>query len=100
MTAMAGTNTRGQAALEVPASVAAGAPIDIGRYERFTVYITGAFVATIDIQVSADDTNWITAATVTAASATAIALDANYVRTKTTVYTSGAPAGYVIGSRS
>lgn len=85
--------------LAVPTSVTAGDALEVGRFDRFTVYITAtAVTATIDIQVSHNGSSWITVATVTAASATVVDLDANYVRTNVTAYTSStALAGRVVG---
>lgn len=101
MTAMAGTNSRGQDTLLVPASVSAGAGIDVGRYTRVNVYLKGTFTATVDIQLSDEDVDasYRTVATLSAAGLSVIAADGNFLRAKTTAYTSGTPTAVVIGSR-
>lgn len=101
MTAMAGSNLRGQDTLLVPASVAAGVGIDVGRYTRVNVYLKGTFSATVDIQISDEDVDasYRTVATVTAVGLTVIDADGNFLRAKTTAFTSGVPTAVVIGSR-
>lgn len=82
----------------VPASVTAGAACDVSDLERKCVYLTGTFTATVQIQISADNTNWVNeGAALTTAGTLEITKPARYLRANTTAYTSGTPAAVLVG---
>lgn len=85
----------------VPGSVAAGAACDVSDLERKCVYVSGTFTATVQIQLSADGTNWVNEGTaLTTAGNLEITKPARYIRANTTAYTSGTPAALVVGVHS
>lgn len=82
----------------VPASVTAGAMCDVSDLERKCVYLTGTFVATVQIEISSDGTNWVNeGAALTTAGTLEITKPARYLRANTTAFTSGTPAAQVVG---
>lgn len=83
--------------LSVPVSVAAGAAIDLSKYDRKTVYVDGTFVATVQIQISPDadpaSTRWFNegAAITTTGATLEITKPCKRMRANTTAFTSGTP---------
>lgn len=83
--------------LAVPTSVAAGPAVALRPDESATVYLTGTFTATVQMQVSLDGTNWLNdGSALTAAGTLLISKAANYVRANVTAYTSGTPVGKLL----
>lgn len=78
--------------LAVQLAVAAGAPFDVSRLGALTLQTTGTFVATMQLQVSHDGTNFETlGADITAPEVREIAGTWRSVRINTSVFTSGTP---------
>lgn len=93
----------------VPASVAAGAAVYCGDMDisKMTVWLSLNTGATVQLQMSADGTNWASVGAVFTSTSgvvnpftdgTAKITGANWVRANTTAYTSGAPVARVVGS--
>jgi hypothetical protein len=84
--------------IAVPRSVTAGVACDASDMDRKCVYVSGSFTATVQIQLSADGTNWFDEGTaLTAAGSLEITKPARYIRANTTAYTSGTPLATVVG---
>ncbi len=83
----------------VPTSVAAGAGSQVTEYgERITVFLTGTFVATVQFQISADDTTYFDeGSALTAPGVVEITKPCKFVRANVTAYTSGTPLAEVVG---
>jgi hypothetical protein len=99
MAKLEGSFYRASSAIAVPASVAAGAAIDVGGFPSCAVQIVGSFTATYDVQASLDGSNFVTVATITAAAIVSVPLPAVAVRINCTAYTSGTPTGVVVSAR-
>jgi len=99
-------SVRVAAILAVPEAVAEGASQDISEYETFTIYVSGTFVATIDLEVSPDprdiedaSSEWIAVETGLAPGQFVVPDHAMKVRANTTAYTSGTPIVKIVGQR-
>ena len=82
--------------LQVMASVAAGAAIDVSQIYEFDgwVTITGAFVATLQVQLSNDGVTWAQdGANISAPIVQKVSGRAKFLRINTSAFTSGTPAG-------
>lgn len=88
-------NGRAEAALEVPASVAAGAALDVsklrGPYEvEFSD--VGTSTHAIEVSYAASGSNWVEVASVTASAVVRFDLSPRRIRTRTSAHTSGTPS--------
>jgi hypothetical protein len=82
------------------AAVANGSAVDTATMYDQSVYvtITGTFVATLQVQVSMDGTNWVqSGSNITTTGCTAFTVRARYHRLACTAYTSGTAVGSLIG---
>lgn len=76
----------------VPLSVAESAAIDVTNVTRMGIYVTGTFVATLQLQVSADGVAWFDEGSpLTAPGKFVIDFPRKEVRVDVTSYTSGTP---------
>ncbi len=84
--------------LDVPASATQGVPQNVDDYEKMGIYITGTFVATIQLQVSGDGVTFHNEGSpLTAPGKVEITIPCLEVRADVTAFTSGAPAGKIAG---
>lgn len=84
--------------LNVPASTAASDTLTKTPDAPCSVYVTGTFVATLQLQVSLDGTNWLdNGSAITAPGVLTASVNAPYVRVDVT-YTSGTPVGVALVS--
>jgi hypothetical protein len=89
--------SRATEALDIPASTAQGAAQTVGEWSSFTLFVTGTFVASIQLQISADGTNWADeGAAITAPGNVQITKECMFIRANVT-HTSGTPAGLIVG---
>jgi len=80
--------------LNVPASVANSDVITKSPSDALSVYVTGTFVATLQLQVSLDGVNWLDdGASITTPGVLTASVNAPQARVAVTSYTSGTPAG-------
>lgn len=85
----------------VAKSVTAGASCDVSDLDRKCVYVSGTFTATVQIQLSADGSNWVNEGTALSAAGTLeITKPARYLRANTAAYTSGTPVAQIVGVAS
>ncbi len=74
------------------------AGIVVNDLETAAIWIVGTFVATAQVQISPDGTNWVDeGAALTAPGRVSIPADANQVRVDCTAYTSGTIESVVTG---
>lgn len=90
--------------IAVPVSVAAGAGTDTSRMCRKLVTLTGTFVGTWQLQITADlaqgAANWVNEGTaLTAPGALEVTKPCLWLRWNCTAYTSGTPVSFVSGAR-
>jgi len=87
----------------VPASVAAGAEVDVSSFGRMAIYVDGTFVATVQIQISPDATGarWFNEGTaLTTTGVVEITKPCKRLRANTTAFTSGTPVATGVGLSS
>jgi hypothetical protein len=82
----------------IPTAVGFSGGVDVSVIDFKTVYIFGTFVATLQVQISPDGTNWFNAGSPFTASGY---MDLNSItkkiRISVTAYTSGTPSYTVMG---
>lgn len=87
--------------LEVPATVATGAARRIDGLQNVDVQIgeqvVATLVATIVVETTNNDVDWIPYETVNGPAVVKILVNASQVRARTTAITSGTPTGHVAG---
>lgn len=85
--------------LETMASVATGTAQRFDDYLYGAVHIKGTFVASVDIEISLDGTNYVKyGSSITTPTLVALPNHAIYsVRTRTTAFTSGTPSAVLAG---
>lgn len=84
--------------LEVPASVASGAALDVHDLTDKTIAVSGTFAASIQIEGSLDGSTWIAiGAPISAPALVEVSATVAQIRASTTAYTSGTPSGIVAG---
>lgn len=81
----------------IPDSAIAGDAVSVGHMTAKWVWIYGAFVATVDLEGSADGVNWAVLQAGVAAGKYEVEESAHFLRFNTTAYTSGTPTAQVIG---
>ena len=67
------------------------------RWSLATVYVSGPFVAEVDIETSADGTHWVVQSGITSENAINVTALALYVRANVSQYTSGTPRVQLVG---
>ena len=88
--------------LDVKTSVAVG-DASVAKMKDMAVQITGTFSATLDVEASADGTNFEDVPSgggITAPAIVAIPYMAHSVRINTTAYTSGTPVAVLVGDNN
>lgn len=86
-------------ALEVPAEVAAGAPVNVLHYTGKTVQLANVGTGTYQLQGSLDRTTWIAeGAALSADGLFNVTATWAYLRWDCTAYTSGAPTSILAGA--
>ena len=85
--------------LNVPADTTESDPLKKAPDAACSVYVTGTFVATLQLQVSLDGTNWLNnGSAITAPGVLTASVNAPWVRVDVTTYTSGTPVGVALVS--
>lgn len=84
--------------IAVPVTVTAGAAVNVQHMGTKTVQVTGTFVATVQIQGSLDNVNWVNeGAAFTAPGKIDVTSRWAFMRANTTAFTSGTPAARLCG---
>jgi hypothetical protein len=86
--------------LDVPASVSTGASQTVNEWRSFTCIASSvpAFVATWQVQISADGVNWFNEGSpIVGPGSLQVTKECMFVRADVTSHSSGTPVGYVVG---
>lgn len=70
-------------------AVATGTAVDVSHCDELAVLISGTFVGTVKVEISADGTNWAEYDSKTAPAVVAVTVPCKQVRTRCSAFTSG-----------